>query len=201
VTRFVDDACVDQVSVKQSQDAFGSASAQFQCTRPLLPSALPPPGRALIAWFEQPECGELDRTLVDVRLDVCNRVPRGQDGGYKVQCAADGSIGLYSVCSDATCSNCSVQTPFASDQCLANPPQFGSASLSIRCPGAVPSTELGRAPAFVGAGAPASAPSAAPPGVATPSIAANSTTSGAAAATAFGLAAATVAFVAAALAL
>ena len=198
VTRFVDDACIDQASAEQSQGAFGSASAQFQCTRPLLPSALPPPGRALISWFEQPECGELDRTLVDVRLDVCNRVPRGADGGYKVSCAPDGSAGLFSVCSDAACGSCSVNTPFASDQCLANPPQFGSASVAIRCPGSSPSTGLGRAPAFVGAGAPEPSPAA---GVAAPSIAGNATTSGGAGATAAGLAAAVAALVAAALAL
>ena len=87
VTRFTDDSCIEQVNVKQSQDAFGSASLQLQCTNPLLPSALPPPGRALIAWFELSECGELDRTLVDVRLDVCNRVPRGVDGGCGIPSA------------------------------------------------------------------------------------------------------------------
>ena len=170
-----------------------------QCTNPLLPSALPPPGRALIAWFEQAACDGNDRTLVDVRLDACNRVPRGADGGYKVECAADGASGLYSVCSDAACASCGVRTPFASDQCMANPPAFGSASVAIRCPagGRVPAFALGRAPAFLAAPAPDNSTR-----VAAPSIAANTTSSGGAAPLlSAGLAAATFALVAAGLAL
>ncbi len=32
------------------------------------------------------------------------------------------------------CSDCPVRTYFQRDQCLANPPQYGSASLAITCP-------------------------------------------------------------------
>ena len=139
---------------------------------------------------------------MDLRLGVCNRVPRGEDGGYKVDCSADGSSGVYSVCSDSTCANCSLRTPFSSDQCMANPPAFGSASVAIRCPrqGAFPAAAFGRAAPLIGAPAPAPALVAA-----TPSIAANASTSSGALPASFaaaaGLAAATAALVAAALAL
>ncbi len=205
VTPFVDEACVGAGGEKAAQAAFGSASAQFQCLNPLLPSALPPPGRALISWYELEACGGNDRSLVDVRLGACNRVPLGADGGYKVECAADGSVGLYSVC-DSTCGKCSVATPFATDQCMANPPQFGSASVAIRCPGAVPSSAFGRALPLVAPPTPPQQQQQRGPTPllgAAPSPSANATTSSGARplAAAAGLAAATAALVAAALSL
>ena len=78
---------------------------------------------------------------------MCNRVPRGADGGYKVSCAEGGATGVFSVC-DSTCTNCSVTTRFETDQCLPNPKEFGSASVAIRCPTkALPASLLGRGPA------------------------------------------------------
>jgi hypothetical protein len=129
---FRDDQCLTQQSLQSSRSQFGVASADFQCTNPLIPDALPAPGRALLAWFEGADCNPAHRTLVDIRQDVCNRVPRGQDGGYKVTCSEDGSVGLYEIC-DSTCEKCTVSTRFASDQCLSNPKEFGSESVSIRC--------------------------------------------------------------------
>lgn len=72
--------------------------------------------------------------------NTCERVPRGANAGYKVSCNDDGS-GRYDVCVDSNCQDCRVTTFFRSDQCLVNPPQYGSASVAIRCPviGPVPS--------------------------------------------------------------
>lgn len=57
--------------------------------------------------------------------------------GYRVDCAPDGS-GTMSFCSDRTCGSCAIRTPFSSEVCAPNPPQFGSSSVAIRCPGTPP---------------------------------------------------------------
>lgn len=66
--------------------------------------------------------------------------------GYKVSCDANGQTGTYSVCTDENCGDCPVTTRFRTDQCLPNPPQYGSASVSIRCPGAGSDFQPGQAP-------------------------------------------------------
>lgn len=64
---------------------------------------------------------------------ICNIVPDSQTAGYKVTCNPDGTGGLYSVCTDAVCGTCGVNTPFENAQCLANPAEFGSASVAFKC--------------------------------------------------------------------
>lgn len=142
---FRDDQCLTQQSLQSARSQFGVASADFQCTKPLIPDAAPAPGRALLAWFEGADCNPSHRTLVDIRQDVCNRVPRGLDGGYRVTCSEDGSVGVYEVC-DSTCTTCTVSTRFASDQCLANPKEFGSESVSIRCSKFSGNSTIGQGP-------------------------------------------------------
>jgi hypothetical protein len=65
--------------------------------------------------------------------DACHRVPDSATLGYKVTCTEGEAAGVFSVCTDAQCENCAVNTPFADDQCLPNPPEFGSSSVQLRC--------------------------------------------------------------------
>lgn len=157
VIPFRDDQCLTQQSLESARSQFGVASADFQCTNPLIPDASPAPGRALLAWFEGADCNPAHRTLVDIRQDICNRVPRGQDGGYRVTCSEDGSVGVYEIC-DSTCSSCTVSTRFASDQCLSNPKEFGSESVSIRCSMFSGNSTMGQGPKL-GQALPEQAPS------------------------------------------
>jgi hypothetical protein len=55
--------------------------------------------------------------------------------GYSVQCFADGTGGVVRFSSTGTCDNVQASTPFQSGVCLANPAQFGSASVKFFCAG------------------------------------------------------------------
>ena len=55
-------------------------------------------------------------------------------------CNQDGS-GIFQVCTDRNCASCGVTTPFNSEQCLANPAQYGSQSVTFRCAG-VPASPI-----------------------------------------------------------
>lgn len=97
-----------------------------------------------INWFEAGDCGAAEnfkpfhRTIVVPVQGLCQRVPNAPGNeGYRVLCNADGS-GIYQTCTDANCEVCTTTAPFRSEQCLANPIQYGSASVAFRCPGTPP---------------------------------------------------------------
>ncbi len=101
------------------------------------------PQNAEINWFEGPGCGanipmNFDRSIVVARQGSCNLVPNAPGNeGYKISCEPDGS-GTLSFCTDRSCSTCPINTPFQSEVCLPNPPQYGAQSLAVRCPGTPP---------------------------------------------------------------
>jgi hypothetical protein len=104
------------------------------------------PAAAEINYFEFPGCGKaplnVDRSIVVVQQSLCQRVPNAPGHeGYRVDCStsADGRpIATLSFCTDAACADCPIVTPVGVEECAASPPETGSASLAVRCPGTPP---------------------------------------------------------------
>ncbi len=70
--------------------------------------------------------------------NLCHVVPNAPGNeGYSVSCDASGA-GVLRFCADRGCSQNCISTPFTSEACLPNPPQFGAASVAVRCPGTPP---------------------------------------------------------------
>jgi hypothetical protein len=96
-----------------------------------------------IVWHELPDCAPQVETIVVGPQDLCHRVPNSVTAGYRVTCNPGGvGGGTFSVCADAQCGSCDVNTPFEEDQCLPNPPEFGSASVTISCRVSVGATAI-----------------------------------------------------------
>lgn len=93
---------------------------------------------AVVTWFEQDNCGSQHRTIVQLETDLCQTVPQSTTGGYRVTCNADKTGGTFTVCNRNTCDTCGVEVPFTNNQCLPNPIQYGSRSVSIDCTAANP---------------------------------------------------------------
>lgn len=116
----------------------GAASAQVAVD----PDGCDAAGRqqvAVINWFSQSNCA-LDappaypRTVVSAPLEVCHTVPSRAHGGYKVQCAADGTSGVVTFATTNRCEVVEAAVPFANYACVDNlPARFGSVSMSVDC--------------------------------------------------------------------
>lgn len=99
-----------------------------------------------ITWHAQDDAtcgagaaGGSIQTVVVGPQNLCHRVPNSATAGYRVTCNAAGAGGgVFSVCTDPQCSSCDVNTPFEENQCLPNPPEFGSASVNIQCQAPLP---------------------------------------------------------------
>lgn len=95
------------------------------------------------SWFSGAGCSSTDaHTTVVAQQGYCHLLGSSMgarsDGGfagYKLTCAAGNSNGTVSFCSDATCSSCSINTPFIPGACLDNPVDTGSASVRFDCGG------------------------------------------------------------------
>lgn len=179
-TLFEDEACLANPIL------YGSASLQAQCLNPLLPPSNPLAGRATVAWSGA-VCGvaadTAPRTLVDLRSGLCQTVPAAIPGGYRIDCAADGSFAVFSIFETNTCASLVNSRVLERDTCAPNDGVlFGSFSVTVRCsqdglagaPAAVrdqpPPSPLPVAPVGLGAPIPPtpSPTSSLPPGV-TPS--------------------------------
>lgn len=88
-------------------------------------------------FFAEAGCGGDSFTTITAQTGFCNTVfpPSAGALNYKVSCGADRS-GTISFCRDSACQSCDINTPFRSDQCLANTGP-GSSSLSLTCLGGV----------------------------------------------------------------
>lgn len=76
--------------------------------------------------------------------------------GYRIVCDAGQTTGTFSVCNDVQCADCPMNSRFRTDQCLANPREFGAQSVTFRCPGSGPFQGMlgGGMPMPVGSNAP-----------------------------------------------
>jgi len=150
----------NQQCIANSRELWGNSGVQVTCpargSGDIIVSEVESlaPNHVEINWFENPGCGNapnnFDRTIVVAQQELCHLVPNAVDNlaGYKISCNPD-TTGTFSFC-DKTCSSCSINTPFQSEVCLENPPQFGSSSVALRCPGVPPAPVV----PFVAGGAP-----------------------------------------------
>lgn len=128
-TPFVNGDCLPNPAV------FGARSVILTCQQDnIVPQVQPQAGEVVITYHELPQCELLHETTVVAPQTICHTVPGAiKNGGYKVTCDAQGGAGTFQVC-DKTCETCGVNTPFANAQeCVPNPPQFGSASINFNC--------------------------------------------------------------------
>jgi hypothetical protein len=128
---FDDEACV------ANPPEFGSSSFQAQCLNPLLPPVLPFAGRATVAWSGggcATDPALSPRTLVDLRMGLCQTVPAAIPGGYKIICSPDGSFSALQIFTDNTCSSMVTSRVLDRDTCAPNDGElFGSYSVTVRC--------------------------------------------------------------------
>lgn len=137
-----------QQCIANSRELWGNSGVQVQCPTRGEGDIIVPEIQNLasnhveINWFENAGCGNapnnFDRSIVTLPQELCHVVPNSPNfGGYKVTCNPD-TTGEISFCTDSTCAQCNIRTPFQSETCLDNPPQYGSASVALRCPGVPP---------------------------------------------------------------
>jgi hypothetical protein len=114
---------------------YGSKSVSITCAIGAA-QAIPAPsrGNVVVVWHEPAACPKKQvQSVVIAPQNLCNIVPNSLTQGYKVTCNEAGTQGVFSVCADTTCTNCKVNTPFTNNACLANPPEFGAASVEFVC--------------------------------------------------------------------
>jgi hypothetical protein len=129
---FTNDECIT------NNAGFGPATVQFHCAVPT-GTADTLGNAARITWHNGDNCGSGNgnsqsdpRTVVLLQKSVCQSVPDGP-GSYFVNCNAGNGNGTLNFCTDDVCQVCDTITGFANDQCLVNPPNTGSASVSATC--------------------------------------------------------------------
>ena len=116
------------------REQFGAGSMQFRCKNLQLPDVPPIRGRETLIWYGLENCNPIFRTLVDIQQKTCQRVPRGVNAGYKVDCDPFTGAGTFQICKDSNCEDCSDPIIVERNTCMANPPEYGSSSFQIQCP-------------------------------------------------------------------
>lgn len=112
--QFLDDACLP------NPIRYGAASVAFRCAQPAKGGVSNPTGlNSRIVWYETANCRtdatsspSVDhRTVVQSRAGICHKVPDSQTS-YQVLCNTLNTGGQIAFCTDYSCANCNVKTPF-----------------------------------------------------------------------------------------
>jgi hypothetical protein len=111
-----------------------SPSLRFTC----LPTANTPAppldcNRCSLTSYEFVGCAGPDRAVVNVPANTCHPGVGGSGSFLIIPSNANNGDAIVSFCTDASCGNCPIRTPFNSGQCRETSPDTGSRSITAKC--------------------------------------------------------------------